>query len=90
MCGLCGVLANEHWAEAGGDRRSRVFRAALLDRVLAQAGLDAQEWGGQYVVRDRVGRSVVVLDLAGVWTAAEQLAGRRLDPLDPSLLRALS
>lgn len=90
MCGLCGVLGSEHWAEATGGRRARLFRAALLDRVLAHAGLGLQEWAGRYVVRDRKGRSLVVDDLPGVWAAAEQLAGRALDPLDPDLLEALA
>ena len=90
MCALCGVLGSDHWAESGGGRRARLLRAALLDRVLSHSGLGLQEWAGRYVVRDRKGRSLVVDDLPGVWAAAEELAGRRLDPLDPGLLEALA
>jgi hypothetical protein len=89
MCSLCGVLASEHWAEADG-RRARVFRAVLVDRVLGHFGLDLHEWGGRYVVRDRKGSSVVVDDLPAVWAAAERLAGRPLDPLDPQLMESLA
>ena len=89
MCALCGVLRNEHWADQGADPRARVIRTALLERVLARFGLVVREWSGQYVVSDGKGRSEVTDDLAGLWAAAERLAGRALDPLDPLLLDAL-
>ena len=89
MCALCGVLSNEHWAEAGGDRRERLFRARLLDRVLDHFGLDLVPWGRGYVVRDRKGRSVVVDSLGAVWVEAEKLVGRPLDPLDDALVTSL-
>ena len=88
MCALCGVLRNEHWADQGAGRRARVIRTALLERVLARFGLGVREWAGQYVVSDGKGRSEVADDLAGLWAAAERLAGRPLDPLDPVLLDA--
>ena len=89
MCGLCGVLLKEHWAEDGG-RRARVFRVALLNRVLAHYGLELGDWGGRiYVLRDRKGRSAVVEELGTLWVEAERLAGRRLDPLDPALVASL-
>jgi hypothetical protein len=90
MCGLCGVFGSEHWAETDGGTRARVLRAALLDRVLAHAGLGLQEWAGRYVVRDRKGSALVVDDLPGVWAAVERLAGRALDPLDPALVATLA
>jgi hypothetical protein len=90
MCGLCGALGIDHWAEAGGGRRARVFRVALLRRVLGQFGLALDEWGGSvYVLRDAKGSNAVVEDLGGIWQAAEELAGHPLDPLDPKLVRAL-
>ena len=90
MCGLCGTLGVDHWAETGGDRRARVFRVALLGRILAREGLSLDDWGGAlYVLRDRKGRAEVVDNLGAVWQAAERLAGRPLDPLAPSLVRAL-
>jgi hypothetical protein len=91
MCALCGVLMSEHWAEAGEGRRARVFRVELLNRVLDHFGLELGDWSGSvYVLRDRKGRSEVVGDLGALWQAAERLAGRPLDPLDPGLVRALS
>jgi hypothetical protein len=86
MCSLCGVLRNEHWADAGTGRRDRVIRTALLDRVLGAFGLGVREWAGQYVLTDGKGRTEVADDLAALWAAAERLAGRPLDPLDPALL----
>jgi hypothetical protein len=90
MCSLCGVLLSEHWAEAGEGRRARVFRVQLLNRVLGHFGLELSDWnGGVYVLRDRKGRSEVVPDLGALWQAAERLAGKALDPLDPGLVEAL-
>jgi hypothetical protein len=90
MCVLCGVLLNEHWAEQEGGRRGRVFRVRLLNRVLAFYGLRLDDWGGRiWVLRDPKGRSAVVTDLGSLWVKAEELAGRRLDPLDPELVASL-
>jgi hypothetical protein len=90
MCVLCGVLVNEHWAEQEGGRRGRVFRARLVNRVLAFYGLRLDDWAGRvWTLRDAKGRSVVVADLGSLWGEAERLAGRRLDPLDPELTAAL-
>ena len=90
MCVLCGVLLNEHWAEQEGGRRGRVFRVRLVNRVLAFYGLRLDDWGGRiWVLRDGKGRSAVVADLGSLWVQAEQLAGRRLDPLDPELVASL-
>ena len=86
---LCGVLLNEHWAEAGGGRRARGFRVVLLNRVLDHYGLSRRLGGSVYTLRDRKGRSAVVTDVGTLWAEAEKLAGRPLDPLDPGLLPAL-
>jgi hypothetical protein len=89
MCALCGVLLDEHWAEAGG-RRARAFRVRLANRVLDAFGLRLDDWGGRvYVLRDRKGRSSVVANLGALWVEAERLAGRTLDPLDPELVASL-
>ncbi len=90
MCSLCGVMAKEHWAEQGDDRRARVFRATALNRVLDHFGLSVQAWaGGTYVLRDRKGGTAVVGDLGALWVEAERLVGRPLDPLAPDLVAAL-
>jgi hypothetical protein len=87
---LCGVLLTDHWAESDGARRARVFRVDLLNRVLDHYGLRLDDWSGRvYTLRDRKGRATVVSDLGTLWAAAEDLAGRPLDPLDPALLAAL-
>ena len=84
-------MSKEHWAELGDGRRARVFRAAVLNRVLEHFGLSAQAWAGsQYVLRDRKGGTAVVSDLGALWVEAERLHGARLDPLDPALLEALT
>jgi len=90
MCVLCNVLASEHWAELEGGRRGRFMRVRLLNRVLAFYGLRLDDWSGRvWVLRDRKGRSAVVNDLGSLWVAAERLAGRPLDPLEPALVVAL-
>lgn len=89
MCSLCGVIAKEHWAQAGDGARSRVFRAAALGPVLEHFGLSVSVWSGTYVLRDRKGGTAVVSDLGALWWQAERLAGAPLDPLDPGLLAAL-
>jgi len=90
MCALCGVLSTSHWAERDSGRRERVFRVRLLNRVLSHFALELGDWSGRvYVLRDRKGKTVVVDDLGGLWTAAEALAGSQLDPLDPALVAAL-
>ena len=103
MCGLCGVLGNEtHWTDAaarpealGGQaqltrRQERFARIALANRVLRHYGLKLGDFEGRsYVLRSATGRQELVPHLAGMWAAAERLAGRPCDPLDPALIAAL-
>ncbi len=90
MCVLCGVLMSDHWAESEGGRRERAARVRLLNRVLGYWGLSLADWAGAvYTIRDGKGRSVVIQDVGALWTAAEELVGRPLDPLDPGLVAAL-
>jgi hypothetical protein len=71
-------------------RRDRSHRATLVNEVLCHYGLRLTDWSGsKYLVRDRKGRSELVQDLGALWPAAEKLAGRPLDPLDPALHTAL-
>jgi hypothetical protein len=71
-------------------RRDRAHRAALTNEVLHHYGLRVEDWSGsKYILRDRKGRSELVQDLGSLWPAAERLAGRPLDPLDPALHAAL-
>ncbi|CAN5732827.1 hypothetical protein BH24ACT18_BH24ACT18_16480 [soil metagenome] len=72
-------------------RRERVHRVALTREVLRHYGLKLDDWGGsKYVLRDGKGRSEIVQDLGSLWPAAERLAGRTLDPLEPGLMETLS
>jgi hypothetical protein len=101
MCGLCGMLGAERdWTDAAvrpeafGSRASRAqerhLRIALANRILRHYGLRLGDFAGQsYVLRGATGRQAIVPHLAGLWAAAERLAGRRCDPLDPALLAAL-
>jgi hypothetical protein len=102
MCGLCGVLGSEaHWTDAaarpetfGGQaltrRQERFARIALANRVLRHYGLKLGDFEGQsYILRSGTGRQELVPHLAGMWAAAERLAGRPCDPLDPELIAVL-
>jgi hypothetical protein len=103
MCGLCGVLGAEgHWTDASarpetfGDarmrtrRQERFERIALANRILRHYRLTLGDFQGQsYVLRSATGRQELVPNLAGMWSAAEKIAGRSCDPLDPKLLAAL-
>ena len=103
MCGLCGVLgAEDHWTDAsarpeafGGRarwnrRQERFARIALANGILRHYGLRLGDFQGQsYVLRSATGREVLVPHLAGLWAAAEKLAGRPCDPLDPGLIATL-
>jgi hypothetical protein len=100
MCALCGVLGGkEHWTapvkregvyvigqEPAERRRERRRRIAEANAILGLIGLSLEDWqADSYILRSRTGKSEVV-DLAALWPAAEALAGRPLDPLDPKIL----
>ena len=72
-------------------RRDRYHRTRVLNQILSHYGLRLDDWQSRsYVLSDRKGSTVIVRDLGDLWPAAQQLARRRLDPLDPQLLAALS
>ena len=103
MCGLCGVLGAEaHWTDAAARpetivgwgastrRQERAKRIALANRILRHYALKLADFEGQsYVLRGATGRQELVPHLALMWAAAERLAGRPCDPLDPDLIKAL-
>lgn len=104
MCGLCGVLGDEgHWTDAVRDpsvfgengvrrsrRQERLYRVAICNRILAAYGLKLSEWqGSSYILRNQTGRSELVPHLTALWPAAESLAGRPCDPLDPDVIAAI-
>lgn len=94
MCASCGYPSRPgHWTEAGAadarDRlRARFRRAEVLNRVLPAYGLTAHD-GAEVPgvqVATLTGSQAIALDLAEVWTVAEKLAGRPVDPLDPRFI----
>ena len=104
MCAFCTMMAGgTHWTEAGTDAGraaeaesgrarylGRLHRAALINRILDHYGCAASDWANnQYIVKSHAGRSAMVAHLPQIWAAAEDIAGRPLDPLDPALLDTL-
>ena len=101
MCGLCGLLGVEHWTDMSANREAfgeggrtrrheRLYRAKLASRVLDRFGLKLEDWQGRsFVLSSRTGKRKLVDDVTMLWAEAEAMAGRRLDPLDPTLLTAL-
>ena len=97
MCGLCGALAGaDHWTDAavtaGGTRsQRRQLRNRVANEVLAYYGLSLKEaGGGSPLLQNRTGQTALVPHLGALWPAAERLAKRPLDPLDPDLIAALT
>jgi hypothetical protein len=96
VCVLCYELAPEdHWADAadgsGARQPSRHRRTRILSTVLAPYGLTVSDpgSGAHRVLSDRKGASEVASALPAIWQAADRLAPRPLDVLDPALLDAL-
>ena len=105
MCSLCGILGGRgHWTDSASNpevfagraevhtaARERQHRARILNVVLAHYGLSFSHWtAGKSVLRSATGRTALVENVGELWPAAETLAGRSLDPLDPALLAALA
>ena len=101
MCALCGVLGGKdhcteplrregvhlRHADPAARRRERAQRIAKANVALGLWGLALSDWqADSYVLATRTGKTEVVADLAGLWPAAERLAGRALDPLDRDVL----
>jgi hypothetical protein len=105
VCVLCGEFVYRiHWTDRHVEdrvgenrsdyhryrRRDRLHRVAVTNEVLRFYGLKVQDWSGsKYVLRDEKGRSELVQDLGSLWPVAQKLAGKLLDPLDPTLQAAL-
>ncbi len=87
--------ATEAAVTAGSDReraRRRDWRrrTQVLNQILAHYGLRLDNWHSRsYMLSDRKGSTVIVQNLGALWPAAQQLAGRALDPLQPQLIEAL-
>lgn len=97
MCLLCHQLVGEgDWTDAGvatGQPASeRHRRRDVIATVLGCYGLDYRHGvtGAPALVSNRKGAVKVATGLSEVWDAAETLAGRPLDPLEPVLLERLA
>jgi hypothetical protein len=103
MCSLCGVLgANEHWTDAVARegvytrttdrvarRRERANRVRIANRILAHWRLQLSDWQGtSFLLSTPTGRTEIVEDLGHLWSAAERLIGREIDPLSPEVIAA--
>jgi hypothetical protein len=94
VCATCGFpSAPGHWSEAGAatshDRlRARFRRVQVLQRVLPSYCLSVHDDAAVpgMTVSTMTGNNEMVADLAALWTAAEKMSGRRIDPLDPAFL----
>jgi hypothetical protein len=89
MCSACGFpAAPGHWTDAGavtaGDRlRNRFARLSVVNRILAPYHLHAHDDGSipGLQLSNSSGQHVLVADLEALWTEAERMAGRKIDPL---------
>ncbi|MEK0084101.1 hypothetical protein [Benzoatithermus flavus] len=92
MCGLCGMFGvAEHWTDQSGAesqrrRIERQHRVRIANAVLEPFGLRCADWQNRFTLASRTGKSVVVDHLGALWPAAEKLAGRPIDPLDPAVI----
>jgi hypothetical protein len=97
MCALCGALGiADHWTDGSSSSPTGVtsraelqHRIDIANRMLAPRGLKVSEWCGRYVLKGRAGGAAIVENIGALWPAAERLAGRPWDPLDPDLLARL-
>jgi hypothetical protein len=105
MCSLCGMLGGRrHWTESASNpnafahqsdrptiRRERQQRTRLVNLVLAHYGLTLADWPpAKYILGNAKGGTHLVDNLGQLWPAADRLLNEACDPLDRSLLRALS
>ncbi|HLQ17344.1 MAG TPA: hypothetical protein VK146_00050 [Tabrizicola sp.] len=89
MCTACGIpAAPGPWTEAGaataGDRfRARALQARHLDRILRPYGLTVADGGAVpgFQLARLTGEVVLVPDLSTLWSEAERMLGRPIDPL---------
>lgn len=92
MCGLCGMFGvAEHWTDQSGaeSQRRRVerqHRVRIANEILSLFGLRCADWQNRFTLTGPTGKSVVVDNLGALWPAAEKLAGRPIDPLDPAVI----
>jgi hypothetical protein len=96
------MRSGNFWTDAAGrpefessgeritPRHERTRRVHLANLILREYGLRLSDWSGSaYVIESNSGASEIVYHLNGIWSAAQRLAQRACDPLDPALLARL-
>jgi hypothetical protein len=95
MCGLCGLLGEDvHWNDPLSDelprRRERLRRISAINRVLTPFRLKVEDFQGTaYLLLGATGKQELASGLDQLWTMAQSMIGRPLDPLDPVVLKHL-
>ena len=95
MCGLCGMFGGgDHWTDQSGSEgllraAERRHRVAMANLILEPFGVRCTEWQGRLTVSGPTGRTLMADHLGALWPAAEKLAGRAIDPLDPAVIERL-
>ena len=95
MCALCGgLIGGRHWADTGGDARSRqsVRRARIgfLNKVLSHFEMEVRAWGNNgYLLTGKNMPSTLAENLPALWARVEEARGVRCSPLNPALLAEL-
>ena len=96
MCALCGgLIGGRHWADSGGEARSRQrergARIRFLNQVLAHYGMEVRAWGSDgYLLTGKDMPSQLAENLPALWARVEEARGARCSPLDRPLLDELS
>ena len=99
MCGVCGSLGGEeHWSSGAGRilgdsaptrRAERARRIRVINRALLPLRVTVSDWQARlYLVAGPTGKQMVVDSLPHIWQAAQEITGRGLDPLAPSVVSA--
>jgi hypothetical protein len=103
MCGLCAILAGSAASAAtpgallfqeDGNRiardRARRNQLQIANQVLRYHRLRLEAVaGGALVLKGPTGRAHLLRGFAELWSVAERLSGRKVDPMDPGLLEFL-
>jgi hypothetical protein len=92
VCSACGILAGTpDWVDGVGPGAGpapsarklgeRDRRIALVNSLLAPAQVSLRAFGTRLVLRSATGQTRIVIDLAHVWRAADEIGRQKVDPL---------
>lgn len=78
------IVAGELQRDRMRDRLRRVY---YCNRILSYYGLNLMDWqGSKYMLADKKGKQIIVNDLGDMWTEAQKMTNKCIDPLDSELL----